>query len=106
MADLVSYLGEYVSPGDSVILTIVRNDTAIELAVTICNRQPWWKLYLSVCKRSLFTLPDRGPFLKERPDSFSAVLAGVCTAETLMCLPEMYIRWPFQRAVSEFLDCF
>jgi S1-C subfamily serine protease len=36
-ADLVSYLGEYTSPGDSATLTIIRNDTEIELTVTLSN---------------------------------------------------------------------
>ena len=37
-ADLVSYLGEYTSPGDSATLTIIRNDAEIELTVTLSNR--------------------------------------------------------------------
>jgi S1-C subfamily serine protease len=37
-ADLVSYLGEYTSPGDSATLTIIRSDTEIELTVTLSNR--------------------------------------------------------------------
>ncbi|UCB42694.1 MAG: trypsin-like peptidase domain-containing protein [Dehalococcoidales bacterium] len=38
VADLVSYLGEYGSPDDPVTLTIVRNDTEIELTVTLGTR--------------------------------------------------------------------
>jgi 2-alkenal reductase len=38
IADLVSYLGEYTSPGDSVILTIIRDDTEIEITVTLSSR--------------------------------------------------------------------
>ena len=38
IADLVSYLGEYTSPGDSAILTIIRDDTEIELTATLSNR--------------------------------------------------------------------
>ena len=38
VADLVSYLGEYASPGDSVTLTIIRDDTEIELTVTLSSR--------------------------------------------------------------------
>ena len=38
VADLVSYLGEYASPGDSAVLTIIRDDTEIELTATLSNR--------------------------------------------------------------------
>jgi S1-C subfamily serine protease len=38
VADLVSYLGEYGSPGESVVLTIIRDDAEIELAVALSNR--------------------------------------------------------------------
>jgi S1-C subfamily serine protease len=37
VADLVSYLGEYASPGDSVVLTIIRDDTEVEVTVTLSN---------------------------------------------------------------------
>jgi S1-C subfamily serine protease len=38
VADLVSYLGEYTSPGDSAVLTIIRDDTEIELTATLSSR--------------------------------------------------------------------
>lgn len=38
VADLVSYLGEYASPGDSAVLTIIRDDTEIELTAILSNR--------------------------------------------------------------------
>jgi S1-C subfamily serine protease len=38
IADLVSYLGEHGSPGDLVVLTIIRDDVEIELTATLSNR--------------------------------------------------------------------
>jgi S1-C subfamily serine protease len=38
VAALVSYVGEYTGPGDSVVLTVIRGDTEIELTVILGNR--------------------------------------------------------------------
>ncbi|HEY32277.1 MAG TPA: PDZ domain-containing protein [Dehalococcoidia bacterium] len=38
VADLVSYLGEHGSPGDSSVVTVVRDDSEIELTVTLGTR--------------------------------------------------------------------
>jgi S1-C subfamily serine protease len=38
IADLVSYLAEYTSPGDTVILEIIRDDTIIEVTVEMGSR--------------------------------------------------------------------
>ena len=38
MADLISYLGENVSPDDLVTLTIIRDTTELELSVKIGKR--------------------------------------------------------------------
>ncbi len=38
VANLVSYLGEYASPGDSAVLTIIRDNAEIELTATLSNR--------------------------------------------------------------------
>jgi S1-C subfamily serine protease len=38
VADLICYLGEYVSPGDEVTLTLIRNGVKIELPLTVGQR--------------------------------------------------------------------
>ena len=37
-ADLVSYLGEYGNPGDTAVMTIIRDGAEIELTVTLGTR--------------------------------------------------------------------
>jgi serine protease Do len=39
IADLTSYLAEYTSPGDVVLLGIHRNDTLIEISVELGSRE-------------------------------------------------------------------